>query len=428
MTIQNSLYIGVNGLKAHSDAISVVGDNIANASTVGFKSERAYFADMLGGEINGQREGGGVRLGAVQTMFEQGQLQTTGSPTDLAINGHGLFVVKGQHDGQTGNFYTRNGAFSLNKSGTMVNPDGMKVQGYMYDSSGTKINTLGDLDLGGTTSPAVATTTAKISMVMDSDSKFTTPTAFDPANPTTTSDYQTSTTVYDSLGKAHTAQMFFHNDGGGNYTWHAMVDGGELTGGTPGKLTEIATGTLNYNTSGALNSQTAGATSANFVNATPGQAIQFTFGDDIATGGTGRDGSTMSANNWSTTSTDISGHGAGTLTDISVNSDGTIQGTFDNGDKRTIAQVAIASFTNEQGLTRENDNLYAESQNSGQALIDAAGTGKRGSIASGALEMSNVDLSNELVTLIAYQRAYEANSKTVTTADEMMSDVTNLKR
>jgi flagellar hook protein FlgE len=427
MGIFDSLYIGVNGLMAHGDAISIVGDNIANASTVGFKSQRAYFSDMLGGEINGQRDGGGVHLGASQTMFQQGQITTTGAPLDMAINGNGLFVVKGEHDGQTANFYTRNGQFSLNSSGDVVNPDGLALQGYTIDpTTNTRSQVVGDIDLSSAQSPAVATTSAKMTLNLDSGA--VAPAAFDPANPTATSNYSTSTTVYDSLGKGHQAQVYFRTDGAGNWDWHAMVDGGDLTGGTPGVQQEIATGTASFNTNGALQSQSTASSNANFLNATPNQAIAFNFGDDIASGGTGLAGTTQYAATSAVSATDIDGRPSGKLTDVAVNSDGTIMGTFDNGQTLKVAQVAIASFQNEQGLTRSGDNLYAESANSGQPLVDVAGTGGRGAIAGGSLESSNVDLSNELVTLIAYQRAFEANSKTVTTADQMLTDVTNLKQ
>jgi flagellar hook protein FlgE len=426
MTILNSLYIGVNGLTAHGDAISIVGDNIANTSTVGFKRERAYFADMLGGEMSGQRTGGGVHLGAAQTMFEQGQLTSTGNPLDLAINGHGLFVVNGNHDGRTASYYTRNGQFHLDDKGYVVNPDGLRLQGYTVDSAGVRGTAVGDLGLGAAQSPAVATANAKMTLNLDANAA--SPAAFDPANPNTTSNYATSMTTYDSLGKAHQVQVYFRNQGGGAWEWHAMVDGSELTGGAPGTPTEIATGTMTFTTSGALDTQATTSSSASFNNATPNQAVAFNFGDDIASGGTGLGGSTQYAGTSAVSATDIDGHAAGNLTDVQVNSDGTIQGIYDNGDKRTIAQVAIAAFANEEGLTRSGGNLYAESADSGQPLVDNPGTGKRGAIASGNLEASNVDLGNELVTLIAYQRAYEANAKTVTTADEMMSDVTNLKR
>jgi len=248
------------------------------------------------------------------------------------------------------------------------------------------------------------------------------------SNPNTTSNYATSETVYDSLGAAHHVDVYFRSQGAGVWEFHAMVDGQDLTGGTPGTLTEIASGTLTFNAAGALQQQVVNASSADFVNANPGQVIDFTFGDDIASGGTGLAGSTQFAGASAVTSLDIDGRSSGKLTDIQIATDGTITGVFDNGDKIALAQIALADFANEEGLTRLGDGLVAETAASGKPLIDVPGTGARGALSSGALEASNVDLGNELVTLIAYQRAFQANAKTVTTADEMMSDVNNLKR
>ena len=265
-------------------------------------------------------------------------------------------------------------------------------------------------------------------MTLNLDANATPPAAWDPANPTGTSNYSTSETVYDSLGDAHKADMYFRNPGNGNWEWHAMVDGGELTGGTPGTQTEIASGTLSFNTAGALQAQTTTASSASFVGATANQAIAFKFGDDIASGGTGLAGTTQFSGTSTVTAVDIDGHASGNLTSVQINPDGTVEGIFDNGDHRNIAQVALASFANQDGLTRAGDGLMAQSSSSGNPMVDVPGSGARGSLTSGALESSNVDIGNELVTLIQYQRAFEANSKTITTADQMMQDVTNLKQ
>ena len=426
MSITNSLYIGISGLQAHGEAISVVGDNIANASTVGYKRNRAGFADMLGGELNSQRMGGGVRLSGTQTMWEQGTVTQTGNGLDLAIRGGGLFMVQGNHGGQIGQFYTRDGRFHLDNQGFVTNPEGLRLQGYTIDATGTRALAPGDLPLGARQSPPVPT--ANSAMTLNLDANAVVPPPWDPANPNTTSNYATSETVYDSLGAAHHVDVYFRAQGAGLWEFHAMVDGADLTGGTPGTLTEIANGTLTFNASGALAQQALNASSADFVNANPGQVINFTFGDDIASGGTGLAGSTQFAGASAVTSLDIDGRSSGKLTDIQIATDGKITGVFDNGDKIALAQVALADFANEEGLTRLGDGLVAETAASGKPLIDVPGTGARGALSSGALEASNVDLGNELVTLIAYQRAFQANAKTVTTADEMMSDVNNLKR
>ena len=425
MSITNSLYIGISGLQAHGEAISVVGDNIANASTVGYKRNRAEFSDVLGGQLDSQRLGGGVRLSGTQTMWDQGAVTQTGNPLDLAIRGGGMFVVKGNHGGQTAQYYTRDGRFHLDNQGFVVNQQGLKLQGFTIDPTGTRALAPSDLPLGARESPPAATTTANMTLNLDANA--VTPPAWDPLNPNTTSNYATSATVYDSLGAAHHVEVFFRSQGAGAWEYHAMVDGGDLAGGVKGTLTEIGTGTLLFNTAGALQSQTTGGT-ANFVNATPGQAIAFKFGDDIASGGTGFAGTTQFAGASSVNGLDIDGRAAGKLTDIVISDDGKIRGVFDNGDKIELAQVALADFASEQGLERSGDGLMVETAASGKPLIDVPGTGARGAVSAGAVEGSNVDLSNELVTLIAFQRAFQANAKTVTTADEMMQDINNLKR
>ena len=426
MSITNSLYIGISGLQAHGDAISIVGDNIANASTIGYKRNRASFEDMLGGEINAQRLGGGSIMTGPQTMWQQGTVTRTDNPLDLAINGGGLFMVKGSHGGQSGQFYTRDGRFHLDNTGYVTNQAGLRLQGFTIDGAGTRALSSGDLPLGARQSPPVATTKATMRLSLDSTS--VPPAPFDAADPANTSSYATSATMYDSLGTAHHVDVYFRAQGSGAWEYHAMVDGGDLTGGTAGTPTEISSGSMQFNTDGALQSQTPGASSANFLNATQNQAIAFNFGDDIATGGTGRDGTTQYTGTSAVNGLDIDGRSAGKLTDIKISDDGKINGVFDNGDQFQLAQVALADFANEEGLSRVGDGLVQATPKSGQPLIDVPGSGARGGIVSGSLEASNVDIGNELVTLIAYQRAFEANAKTVTTADEMMSDVNNLKR
>jgi flagellar hook protein FlgE len=426
MTINNSLFIGISGLQAHGEAISIVGDNIANVSTIGYKRDRASFSDMLGGELDAQRLGGGARLTAPQTLLDQGAVTLTGNPLDLALRGGGMFIVKGSHNGQNSQFYTRDGRFQIDNTGFVTNQQGLRLQGFVIDSTGRRALSATDLPIGTFQSQPVATTTASMKLNLDASSVV--PAAFDPLNPNTTSNYATSATVYDSLGKSHHVETFFRNAGAGAWEWHAMVDGGDLTGGTAGTLTEIGNGTMAFNTDGSLQTQTITASTADFLNATPGQVIAFNFGDDIASGGTGFAGTTQYAAASSVNGLDISGHGAGKLTDVTISDNGTVRGIFDNGDKIDLAQVALADFANEGGLTRVGDGLDIETTASGKPLIDVSGTGARGGISSGALEASNVDLSNELVTLIQFQRAFQANAKTVTTADEMLNDVNNLKR
>ncbi len=412
MTIGNSLWIGVSGLMAHGEAISTVGDNIANVSTIGFKRSRASFNDLLGGELNGSRLGGGVYLGGNQSIWQQGTLSQTGNPLDVGISGNGMFVVSGSHQGRDAQFYTRDGRFKMDASGTLVDMHGMKVQGYAINN-GTRATAIGDLQLGGKQSAPVATTSAKMTLNLDANEPVQT---YDPADPNGTSSYSTSVQVTDSLGATHQATVHFTKSPAGDWEWHATVDGGEV-GGTAGTPVEIATGRLTFDTNGNLTNQQMTSSSASFTGATANQAIAFDF-----------TGTTQNSGASTVSSTNVDGRSAGTLTDVKINPDGTIEGIYDNGETVAIAQLALADFANNEGLERQGDSLYAATRESGQALIDVAGSGGRGSTMSGMLEQSNVDLSSELVQLIAYQRAFQANSKTVTTADEMMLEVTNLKR
>jgi flagellar hook protein FlgE len=372
MSIWNNLYIGISGLNAHGDAISVVGDNIANVSTVGFKASRAGFSDVMGGMAGSARLGAGVRMDGSTTDFGQGVLQQTGGVLDLAVRGRGFFVVEGNHNGIPASYYTRDGRFSIDNQGTVVNHEGLQLQGYTFSSAGVQGTQLGALNLGQMQSAPLAT--AGVDMKLNLDSAAPAPAQFLTTDPNATSNFATSTTVYDSLGNTHRVDMYFRSDGAGTWDWHALVDGSQLNGGFPGTATEIANGTLTFNTSGALDVETLNASSADFLGAAPGQAITFDFGDAITT------------------------------------------------------DAALATFAAEDKLERAGTQLFRETTASGQALVDAAATGARGSVSSGSIEASNVDLTNELVTLIAYQRAFQANVKTVQTADEMLNEVANLKR
>lgn len=426
MGILNSLYIGASGMTAHGGAISIVGDNIANSSTIGYKRMRAEFSDVLGGTLDGHRLGGGVRLGGSDTRYDQGQIQQTGSSMDVAVRGRGFFLVKGQHDGRVASYYTRDGRFHVDEQGYIVGTTGLRLQGYVIDGAGVQGTAATDLQIAGRQSPPQATASAKLSLNLDSDA--VAPPAWDPTDPQTTSNYATSATVYDSLGAPHRVDIYMRAQGAGAWEWHAMVDGGQLVGGTAGTPTEIASGQLTFDANGALQSSTPGASSASFIGATANQAIDFNFGDPIATGGTGLAGTTQYSGPSVTNASDIDGHGAGRLVDVAVHDDGTLEGVFDNGEQRPLARIALAMFGSEDGLTRAGDGLFAETADSGQPLVDVAGNGGRGGLSGGALEGSNVDLGDELVTLIAYQRAFQGNARTVTTADEMLQEVSNLKR
>jgi len=432
MSIWTALYTGTSGLVAHGDAINVVGDNIANTSTVGFKENRASFGDLIGETpvVGGQPVGDGVRAGPIETMFGQGTLQTTGNTLDMAIQGNGFFSVSGNYNGVGGSWYSRDGRFHLDSSHTVVNAEGLKLQGYTIDATGNVTSGTGDLVLNAE-SPPQATANAKLHVNLNSGDSVLAP-AWDPTSATTasqTSNYSTSETVYDSLGGTHRVDVYFRNTGvNGTWDWHALVDGAETTGGTAGTPVEIGGGTMSFTDKGALNAVTSGGQTASFVNATPNQTINFDFGSQVSAGGTGIDGTTSYATSDTVNLATQDGFKAGSLTDVTVGGDGVITGKFDNGATRAIAQVAITTFQSQSGLQRAGNQLFASTRASGDQLTAAAGSGGRGSIASGSLEASNVDISTELVTLIAYQRAFEANSKTIQTSDQMLQEVNGLKR
>ena len=293
------------------------------------------------------------------------------------------------------------------------------------DANGDVNGPAGNIEITGQSAP-VATTSADLDVNLNPADSGAGP--WDPLDPSATSDYQSSMTVYDSLGNSHDVQMFFVNNGGGAWEWHAMVDGSELNGGTPDQLTEIADGTLTFDTNGQLDTETLNASSADFNGATAGQAIQFDFGDAITTDGGNGSGSTQVAGESVIESVSQDGREPGELLDIITSDDGTVSGLYSNGETEPMAKMAIASFRAPENLQRQGDQLWVASRDSGQALLGEAGTAGRGSVASNALEGSNVDLGDELVTLIAYQRAFQANARTISTADEMLTEVANLKR
>lgn len=432
MSILRSLQVGVSGLRAHSEALGVAGDNIANVNTVGFKRSRAEFEAMIGRSVSRHSPpmmaGGGTRIGNIEQMWSQGAIINTDAPTDLAIAGEGFFIVEGNHDGVDGRFYTRAGQFQIDKDGYLTTDDGLKVQGYNVRSDGTIEAAPSDLLVSSNTIPSNPTTMIDLSMNLDAGEVVGA--AFDPTDPTGTSNFATNVTVYDSLGAAHELTVFFRKSASNAWEWHAMVDDGELTGGTAGNLTEQASGTLTFTTDGALDTETTTASNWNFVDATQNQGITFDFGTSLTTDGgtTGLDGTTQFASASTTSGISQDGFPAGSVSGITIDPDGMVSGIFNNGQQRPLGRIALANFTNVHGLERTGKGLWTETEESGDVMVGNPNTGGRGSILSGSLEQSNVDLGNEFVNLISYQRGFQANSRVITTADEMYSELVNIKR
>jgi len=427
MSILSAMYSGVSGLSAESDALGIVGDNVSNSNTVGFKRSRAQFENQLGGAV-GSAVGAGVRMARTQQIFAQGTLQTTGQATDLALSGDGFFVVSGSVGGAKGDFYTRDGQLNVRNDGTLVNGGGMTVQGYKANADGSYASSLRDIKLPNAALPPRASSKMTITANMDAGS--VPPTApWDDQNPGTTSNLSTSMTTYDSLGKAHTIDVYFRNTGAGQWEYHALAKGAEVTGGTPGQNTEIATGTMNFTTAGALQSVTPGAGgTVSFVDATPSQPLAMDFGKSIAAGGTGLEGSTQFGSPSAISGQSQNGFASGDLSGVKVDSDGVVSGVYSNGQTVAAGKLAVAKFRANEGLARAGQNVWAASKESGEAAVGTVGSGGRGSIVSGALEQSNVDVATQFVDLITHQRAFQANSKVITTADQMLQELMTIKQ
>lgn len=429
MSITNAMYAGVSGLSAESGALGVIGDNVANTNTVGFKQSRALFEDVLGGAAGTQNAlGAGVRMARAQQIFAQGTLLTTGQATDLALSGDGFFVVHGTVDGLNGDFYTRAGQTALDADGRLVNPQGLALQGYQANPDGTIGSTLGPVHVSTAALPPKQTSALDITANLDSTA---TPPAnpWDPNDPAGTSNFSTSMTVYDSLGNAHALDIYFVNTGAGTWDYHAMAKGEDVSGGLPGTPSEVAQGQLTFTSDGALqDAQVISGGTVDWNNATPGQAIGFNFGVPIAAGGTGLGGTTQFASPSAVSAQGQDGYASGALSGIQVDPSGIVNGVYTNGQKIAVAQLAIAKFASNDGLGRMGHNLWAATRESGEALLGAGGNGGRASVTSGALEQSNVDIAGQFVDMITHQRAFQANSKTITTADEMLQNIVELKR
>ncbi|HXU80422.1 MAG TPA: flagellar hook protein FlgE [Polyangia bacterium] len=430
MSLVTALYTGATGLQSNSQELSVVGDNIANSNTIGFKASRAAFADamadnLLGGGA-GQR-GLGVKLEAIQKIVSQGALTNTGLATDLAIQGNGMFVVKGSAGGQTGTYYTRAGQFTVNKDGLLVNLDGMKVQGYTADSQGNvRASAVGDLKVGNSTAAPRASTAITIKANLQNDAPVQTA-AFDPLNASGTSNFATSVTVYDSIGAAHQVDVYFCKTATG-WDYHALTDGGSLTGGTAGTPVEIASASgVTFDGQGRLTAAPAATGTFNPIGATNPQPLTFNLGTP-APGGSGVDGLTSFASPSAVSFLSQDGFSSGELARISIDAKGQVVGGFTNGDTRVLGQVAMATFGAPDQLMRVGGTLFQAMPSSGPANVGAPSTADRGSIVAGALEQSNVDLASEFIRMIAAQRGFQANSKTLTTADSLLNELVQLKR
>jgi flagellar hook protein FlgE len=426
MGLLSSFNTGVSGLSAAGTSMGVIGDNIANAGTNGFKRSRAEFQDMLASSLKGidggDQIGSGVKLAHVTSQFTQGSIKRTENVTDIALNGNGFFTIKTP----TGQKYSRDGAFHFDKEGQLVTGDGFEVMGFKADAKGEITAKQAPIKLGNTTVPATPTKEVEVSMNLDSRDNLK---QFNPLNPEDTSNFNSSMTVFDNVGTQRVVTMYFNKTAANNWEYHAMVDGKDAEGGVDGQMVEMAKGQLQFDQKGRLQNEVPQLNSFNFNNgALPGQEISFNFGESLAEGGEGNEASTQYGTTSSIARHTQDGNSAATLASLSFNDDGVLSASYDNGTTRDIAQIAIAKFENNEGLFKTGKNLLKETRKSGQAAIGQPGKDGRGQVYSKSLELSNVDIANEFIDMMTAQRNFQANTRTITTSDQMLQEVLNIKR
>lgn len=463
--MMRSLYSGVSGMQNHQTRMDVIGNNISNVNTTGFKRGRVNFQDLLSqqmsgaakptddlGGVNPKEVGLGMNVASIDTIHTQGSLQTTGIQTDLAIQGNGFFVLKSGEK----SFYTRAGNFGLDNQGTLVNPaNGMRVQGWQaQDIDGELLlNTSGQTEdlIIPVGSKISAKATTNVNYACNLDKRL--PEIQDGAS---TADIRKSTwdtefKVYDNFGEEHTLSISFTRVPGTQNQWQAtaVVDptNAEAT------ATRIGVGTtdgtennfiVNFDNLGHLSGvqDSAGNTSAvsgdvvlqasyNVVGANPGEdgePSRHNFSINLGQIGSVTNTITQFAEKSSTKAYEQDGFTMGYLENFKIDQSGIITGVYSNGANRLLGQIAMASFANQGGLEKAGENTYVQSNNSGYANISTSGVAGKGKLIAGALEMSNVDLTDQFTDLIVTQRGFQASSKTIQTSDTMLDTVLNLKR
>ena len=428
MGILSSMWTGISGLNSQGEALSVVADNIANANTTGFKASRAEFEDIMSRNVKGidggNQLGRGVRIGAINPILLQGNIDNTDRGTDLAINGDGYFQVKGSQ----GVSYTRDGSFTFDRNGYLVTKNGQRVQGFLADEKGKIETRTGDIKFPNALVNAQATKEVNLELNLDSraipDVK-----QFNMADPYKTSDFATAVEIYDSQGNKHVMNLFFNKGQDRTWTYRGLVDGKEVEGTPAGQeLAQVTEGKLQFTEDGKLNTQESTQMAFNFTNgAKQDQQIKINFGNALATGGNGEGtkqfGKESDVIKWAQ-----DGSSAGTVTNLSFDDKGILTVSYSNGKVMDLGQVLLAKFENPEALFKQGGNLFKQSRESGEPSLGSARQSGRGSIMAKSLERSTVDIASEFVSMITQQRAFQANAKSVSTADELLNDVIQMKR
>lgn len=420
MRLESALYASREGLQAHGQAIAVIGDNVSNANTIGFKKSRIEFADLFA-DGEGQKSsspegqgGSGVKTARVRQIFDGGLVEATGRTTDVAVEGNGFFVV-----GDAGNpSYTRAGNFTVNENGQLVTAEGQTVLGYQGDSTTLSALDLSNLPSGGTAT-ATLTQYGNLDARADTTAAPTAPTSF--ANLRATSSFLAQADVFDSLGTSHPVQLAFTKTGTNNWVAQAYVDGSQVTGGQAGVPSLIGQTNLSFGSDGVI---AVADKPAAVINATPawvGGAAAGAFKIDVA--------------NWSQFSAasaqaNVSqdGQGVGNISTYRFDKGGGVFAVLDSGIEAKIGSIALGDFPNRDGLNRSGNSTLKPGDDSGAVELGKPGTGKFGNVIGGSLERSTVDIATEFVDLVLYQRGYQASSQTFTTVSGMIKDTLGLIR
>ena len=431
--------IGLSGLRAATSDLNVTGNNIANAGTVGFKQSRSEFADVyaasvLGGGANPQ--GSGVLLSDVSQQFKQGNINYTQNGLDMAVNGNGFFVTSNNGDVS----YTRAGYFGTDKEGFVVNNFGYKLQGYAVDANGNLQNgVVSDIHVQTASQAPNATTQLDQTFNLNSTNQIPTTVPFNPSDPTSYNS-ATSTNIYDSQGNSHVMTQYFLKTGANAWQMNVLIDGRNPA--TPATSTAPYTAAMTFSASGQLLTQTpgvglvAGANGtldlAGWVPAAPDTAVPPAWtpnGAAASPTGINLDlrPSTQFSSAFAVSSVSQDGYTTGQLAGLEVDDTGIIFARYTNGQSRVQGQVVLANFANQQGLTPAGKTAWTQSFESGEPVVGTPRSGTLGALQSGALEDSNVELSDQLVNLIVAQRNYQANAKTIETESAITQTIINLR-